>query len=94
MDRVSFLCEKAENFRVYLLGQNPDSELSAQLEGFKKSSVLPTLIGVFLPSLRARGSEALVAEMLSHLKPDDPLAVKAKLERYVLCFEELSLNAS
>ena len=83
-DRFTFLCEKAENFRTYVLGQHPDSELAVQLDGFKKEMLLPTLTTIFLPSLKAQGLDALVNELLSHLTPEDIPAVRCKLERYLL----------
>ena len=89
LDRFSFLQEKAANFRVFILGQSPDAEVTAQVDGFKPEMLLPTLTGVLLPALQARGKESLVDELLSHLTPADPVAVRAKILRYFDCFQEV-----
>jgi len=91
-DRLPFLKEKAENFRAYILGQNPDAELAAQIEAFRPEMLLPTLSTVLLPAIGVKGIEGVVCEMLSHIKPDDPVAVKSKITRYITCFYEVLLE--
>ena len=85
-DRYAFLHEKADNFRQYILGQRPDAELTAQIDGFRKETLLPTLTTVLLPMIRTRGIPALADELMTHLTPTDPAAVRAKLQRYLECF--------
>ena len=85
-DRLAFLQEKAANFRAFILGHSPDAELSAQIEGFAKDLLLPTLTTVLLPAWQSKGKDAIVAELMTHLTPADPAAVKAKVERYFQCF--------
>ena len=91
-DRLPFLKEKAENFRAYILGQNPDADLAAQIEAFRPEMLLPTLTTVLLPAIGVKGIEGVVDEMFSHIKPDEPEAVKAKLTRYITCFYEVLLE--
>lgn len=88
LDRFAFLAEKAENFRVFVLGQQPDAELTAQIDGFRKELLLPTLTGVFLPAVEAKGIEGLADELMSHLTPADQVATKDKITRYLRCFHE------
>ena len=87
-DRISFLQEKARNFREYIMGQSPDAELSVQLQGFSDLLIVPTLVAL-LPSLKARGLKSVVDELLAHLKPEDPAATREKLGRYFACFCEV-----
>jgi hypothetical protein len=87
-ERFTFLQEKAENFRVYVLGQSPDNETIQQIEAFRKDMLLPTLTGVFLPAVQLRGIEGLVDELMLHLTPTDAAAVRAKITRYFECFHE------
>jgi hypothetical protein len=87
-DRFTFLLEKAENFRAFVLGQNPDAEVLEQLNGFQKDLLFPTLTGVLLPAVQSRGFDALVDELMTHLTPTDPIAVRAKVRRYFDCFYE------
>ena len=89
--KEAFIQQKAENFRQFLLGQNPDVALVAQIEGFKKEAVMGTLATLLLPGLALRGSAALADELLIHLKPADSAAVKAKIERYFECFQQALL---
>jgi len=91
-ERLPFLIEKAENFRAYILGQNPDADLAAQIEAFRPDMLLPTLTTVLLPAIGVKGIEGVVCEMLLHIKPDDPVAVKTKLTRYISCFYEVLLE--
>ena len=91
-DRLPFLKEKAENFRAFILGQHPDAELSAQIEAFRPEMLLPTLTAVLLPAICTKGIEGVVNEMLTHISPKEPDAVKAKLTRYITCFYEVLLE--
>jgi hypothetical protein len=59
-DRLPFLKEKAENFRAYILGQNPDADLTAQIESFRPEMLLPTLTTVLLPAIGVKGIEGVV----------------------------------
>ena len=86
-----FIQQKAENFRQFLLGHNPDSVMIAQIDGFKKEALMGTLMTVLLPGLALRGSGAVADEILAHLKPVDVKAVKAKIERYFECFQQALL---
>lgn len=88
-ERNSFLREKAENFRAFLLGQHPDADLTARIEGFRDDMLLPTLTTVLLPAIAVRGVEGVAIEMMTHLKPEDASTVKAKLERYITLFYEV-----
>jgi len=92
-DRFAFLHEKAENFRTFVLGQSPDAELTAQIDGFKKETLLPTLTGVLLPMIQARGIDSLADELMTHLQPSDPAAVRAKVARYLDCFYSVLTGA-
>lgn len=87
-ERFTFLLEKAENFRTFVLGQSPDIEVTEQINGFKKDLLFPTLTGVLLPAVQSKGIDSLVDELMSHLKPTDPVAVRAKIKRYFECFYE------
>jgi hypothetical protein len=87
-DRFTFLLEKAENFRAFVLGQSPDAEVVQQLTGFQKELLFPTLTGMLLPAIQAKGIDSLVDELMSHLSPTDPVAVRAKVRRYFDCFYE------
>ena len=87
-ERFTFLLEKAENFRTFVLGQSPDAEVTQQIEGFKKDMLFPTLTSVLLPAVQSKGIEAMVDELMLHLTPTDPVAVRAKVRRYFLCFYE------
>jgi len=87
-ERFTFLLEKAENFRTFVLGQSPDAEVTQQIKGFQKDLLFPTLIGVLLPALKAKGVDSLVDELMSHLTPTEPVAVRAKIKRYFECFYE------
>lgn len=87
-ERFTFLLEKAENFRVFVLGQCPDAEVLEQLNGFQKDLLFPTLTGVLLPAVQSRGIDSLVDELMMHLTPTDPAAVRAKVKRYFECFHE------
>ena len=91
-ERLPFLKEKAENFRAFLLQQSPDAELTAQIEGFKPDLLLPTLTGVLLPTIAIKGIPGIVSEMMAHLTPADPDAVKDKLTRYLHCFQDVLLE--
>ena len=87
-DKITFLQQKAENFRQFLLGQNPDSTLIAHIEGFKQETLMDTLKNVLLPGLVLKGSSAIADEIIQHLKSDDPAQTKAKIERYFDCFQQ------
>ncbi len=88
-ERFTFLLEKAENFRAFVLGQSPDAEVTEQLRGFQKEMLFPTLTGVLLPAVQSQGIDGVVDELMLHLTPTDPVAVKAKLRRYFECFYEV-----
>lgn len=87
-ERFNFLLEKAENFRTFVLGQSPDAEITQQIEGFQKDMLFPTLTGVLLPAVQAKGIDSVVDELMAHLTPADPAAVRAKVRRYFDCFYE------
>jgi hypothetical protein len=88
-DRLPFLKEKAENFRAFVLGQNPDADLSAQIETFQPDLLLITLTTVLLPAIGTQGIDGVVDEVMTHLAPQDISAVRAKIERYITCFFEV-----
>jgi hypothetical protein len=88
-DTTTFLEEKAENFRVFLLGQNPDSTLLESIQGFEKSNLTNTLYTVFLPGVALKGIESLTDELMTHLTPTDAVAVRTKVSRYLTCFHEV-----
>ena len=88
-ERLPFLKEKAENFRAFVLGQNPDAELTAQIETFRPEMLLPTLTTVLLPAIGVKGIEGVVDDLMAHLTPSDADAVKGKLVRYITCFYEV-----
>jgi hypothetical protein len=88
-ERLPFLKEKAENFRAFVLGQNPDAELTAQIETFRPEMLLPTLTTVLLPAIGVKGIEGVVDDLMAHLTPTDAVAVKGKLLRYIKCFYEV-----
>ena len=87
-ERFTFLQEKADNFRNFVLGQSPDTEVMNQINGFQKDLLLQTLTGVLLPAVQIRGIDNLVDELMSHLTPTDPIAVRGKMKRYFECFIE------
>ena len=91
-ERLPFLKEKADNFRAYILGQSPDAELTAQIEAFRPEMLLPTLTTVLLPAISLKGINGVAEEMLSHLTPAEPEAVKGKIIRYITCFYEVLLE--
>jgi hypothetical protein len=91
-ERLPFLKEKAENFRAYVLGQNPDPELVAQIETFRPEMLLPTLTTVLLPAIGLKGVDGVVDDLMVHLTPTDAVAVKEKLVRYITCFYEVLLE--
>ena len=87
-ERLDFLQEKAENFRAFLLGHSPDAELAARIDGFRPDQLWTTLTTLFLPAATL-GIEGVANEMLSHLTPADPAAVRDKTTRYLTCFYEV-----
>jgi hypothetical protein len=87
--QLDFLTEKAENFRAFLLGQTPDQEMAARIEGFRSDQVWVTLTTVFLPAVSTLGKDGVVNEFMAHLSPTDKAAVRAKILRYVDCFYEV-----
>ena len=91
-ERLPFLKEKAENFRAFVLGQNPDAEVLAQIETFRPEMLLPTLTTVLLPAIGVKGIEGVVDDLMAHLTPSDADAVKGKLVRYITCFYEVLLE--
>ncbi len=91
-ERLPFLIEKAENFRAFVLGQNPDVEIVAQIETFRTDMLLPTLTTVLLPAIGVKGIEGVVDDIMAHLKPTDTIAVKGKLLRYITCFYDVLLK--
>jgi len=88
-ERFNFLLEKAENFRTFVLGQSPDAEIIQQIDGFQKDMLFPTLTGVLLPAVQSKGIDSVVDELMAHLTPADPVAVRAKVRRYFDCFYEV-----
>ena len=88
-ERMQFLTAKAENFRAFLLGQSPDEDLTARIEGFQSEQLWATLTMVLAPAVLTMGKDGVVNEMMAHLTPTDPVAVKSKLARYVDCFYEV-----
>lgn len=91
-ERLPFLQSKAENFRAFVLGQHPDAELAAQIDTFRPEMLLPTLTTVLLPAIAVKGIEGVVDDLMAHLTPSDPGAVRGKLVRYVTCFYEVLLE--
>ena len=91
-ERLPFLKEKAENFRAFILGQHPDAVLNAQIEAFRPEMLLPTLTTILLPAIALKGIDSVAEEMLTHLTPAEPEAVKGKLVRYITCFYEVLLE--
>ena len=87
--QLDFLTEKAENFRAFLLGHSPDAELAARIDGFRPDQLWTTLTTLFLPAVATIGIEGVANEMLSHLTPADPAAVRDKTTRYLTCFYEV-----
>ena len=87
-ERLDFLTEKAENFRAFLLGQSPDTEITARMEAFRPEQLWATLTTVFLPAIATLGKEGVVNEFMAHITPADAGAVKIKIGRYVDCFYE------
>ena len=88
-ERFPFLREKAENFRAFVLGQNPDADLIVQIKTFKPDMLFITLTTVLLPAISTQGINGVVKEIMTHLSPEDPDAVSAKIERYIKCFYEV-----
>ena len=91
-ERLPFLQEKAENFRAFVLGQNPDADLIAQIDTFRPDMLLPTLTTILLPAIGAKGIEGVADDLMAHLTPTDAVAVKGKLVRYISCFYEVLLH--
>ena len=90
-EKEAFLQKKAENFRQFLCGHNPDAALIAQIDSFKREALMETLKTILLPGLALRGAAALADDILRHLTPADSAAVKAKIERYFDCFQSALL---
>ena len=88
-ERLDFLKEKADHFRAFLLGHSPDAELAARIEGFRPDQLWTTLTTLFLPAVATMGFEGVANEMLAHLTPADPVAVRDKTTRYLTCFYEV-----
>ena len=88
-ERLPFLREKAENFRAFVLGQNPDADLIVQIKTFQPDMLFITLTTVLLPAISTQGIDGVVKEIMTHLSPEDPDAVKVKIERYIKCFYEV-----
>jgi len=91
-ERLPFLQSKAENFRAFVLGQNPDAELAAHIDTFRPEMLLPTLTTVLLPAIGLKGVHGVVDEIMAHLEPVDKAAVRDKLVRYITCFYEVLLE--
>ena len=83
------LWQEPQNFRAFLLGHSPDAELAARIEGFRPDQLWTTLTTLFLPAVATIGIEGVANEMLSHLTPADPAAVRDKTTRYLTCFYEV-----
>lgn len=89
---ISFLQQKSNNFRAYLLANNPDAELTVRINGFEADQLMKTLTLILLPAVATMGLEGVANEMMAHLSPPDILATKAKVLRYIQCFCELAME--
>ena len=77
-----FLQEKAQNFRAFLLQQEPDETLLGLIDSFRSEVLVATLYAAL-----AREQDVM-NELMSHCKPKDPLKAREKIQRYMDCFRE------
>jgi hypothetical protein len=91
-----FLQEKADNFRVFLNANQPDSDLQEQMASFQSSQLIQTVVTMLLPLSKLGQISTAVDGIMEHLSPaaDDVEAVKHKVGRYLQCFVDVVSDSS
>jgi len=86
--KVSFILEKAKNFKAYLSEYSPDASIQPYIDGFDEKMVVPTIITAVVPIVKAGKTESAVLDLMKKLKvPDEKHEeVKTKLIRYMEMF--------
>jgi len=92
MSRVDFLVEKAQNFKVFLSNYSPAPEVALYMDGFNPAMVLPTVMSVVVPIVKAGKTESAVRDLMAKLTipGEERAAVAAKIQRYLECFAEVA----
>lgn len=92
--KQQFLITKAKNFRSYIDQFEPSADVKAYADSFKEENLIPTLIAVVVPIVKAGAVQSAVSDLLKQLNvPVDKKAeVSAKLVRYMEMFAEVVLS--
>lgn len=87
----TFLQEKANNFRVFLNSNNPDSSLQEQMKSFQASLLIPTITTLLVPLSNLGQISTAVDGIMEHLTPasEEVEAVQHKVARYLQCFVDV-----
>ena len=91
--RVFPVLERSKRWPSHLFARTPHVAAGARgtdcvVAGlsFRSDQLWTTLTTLFLPAVATIGIEGVANEMLSHLTPADPAAVRDKTTRYLTCF--------
>jgi hypothetical protein len=92
--KEDFLKEKANNFREYLLKQNPSDEVKEFITTFDDAKINYTILTTLIPIKQMKTEEIMVDELMEKLNISgtEKVEVKKKILRYFDMFVEVYLT--
>jgi hypothetical protein len=93
-NKDEFLKEKANNFRAYLLKQNPSDEVKEFITTFDDAKINYTIMTTLVPIKQMGTADIMVDDLMDKLNISgtDKPEVKAKILRYFDMFVEVFLT--
>jgi len=87
--KQTFLEQKAENFKNYLLQFSPSQEVIDYANNFSKETLIPTILTTLVPVITSGSQGAVADSLIEKLVVKDEQerqAVKDKILAYFNCF--------
>ena len=91
MDSTSvadFIKAKAVNFLAFLEANNPDDDMKGYMRRYQPDTAVATIIALLLPMAAAGQLPDVADGIVKQLTPEDPIATREKVGRYLDCFVE------
>ena len=93
-NKEDFLKEKANNFRAFLLKQNPSDDVKEFVNNFDDAKINYTILTTLVPIKQMGTADIMVDDLMAKLNISDTekSEVKAKILRYFDMFVEVYLT--
>ena len=85
---ADFIKAKATNFLALLESNHPDDDLRGYMKRYRPDTAVATIIALLLPMAAAGQLPDIADGIVKQLTPDDPVATREKIGRYLDCFVE------